>query len=195
MKNIALYDVDMFDALVWPDEYQGITLQSPAMAVLTDFRKSKPFVIDEGNSATEAEKLMLEEHVRLKIVVNKNNEFLGVISLEDINSQEVMKRIAEGAERSELSVANFMRPKMALKVIQFCELQKASVADVVDVLKSNGLQHCLVVDREKHQIRGIISASDLARGLRIPLNLSTSPSFLDIFKAVHNQQAQFRYSA
>jgi DeoR family transcriptional regulator, catabolite repression regulator len=195
MKNIALYDVDMVDELVWPDKYQGITLESPAVAVLTDFRKAKPFVVDEASSAAEAEKLMLEEHVRLKIVVNKSYDFLGVISLEDINSQEVMKRIADGAKRSELLVANFMRPKSSLKAIRFSELKRASVGDVVELLRSNGLQHCLVVDGEKHQIRGVISASDLARGLRIPMNLSISPSFLDIFKAVHHQEELYRYSA
>lgn len=160
-----------------------MTLTSPALSVLTDFRKSKPCVIELGSSAAEAEKFMLEEHVRLKIVVDKADEFVGVISLEDINSQEVIKRIADGAERSELLVANFMRPKNSLKVIQFSELRNSTVGDVVEVLRSNGLQHCLVVDREKHQIRGIISASDLARGLGIQMNLAISPSFLDIFNA------------
>lgn len=185
MKNIALHDVEQVDELVWLDTYQDINLNSPALSIFTDFKKHKPFIIEADTLASEAEKLMLKAHVRLKIVVNKENKLVGVVSLDSLNSQEMIKKVTEGHERLDLFVSDFMLAKEDLKVINFSELERATVGDIVEVLKSNGLQHCLVVDRVAHQIRGIISASDLSRGLNIPMNLTVNPTFLDVFKAVH----------
>lgn len=185
MKNIALHDVEQVDELVWLDTYQGISLNSPALSIMTDFKKQKPLIIDADTLASEAEKMMLKAHVRLKIVVNQDNKLIGVVSLENLNSQEMMKKVNGGSERLDLLVSDFMLPKKDLKVINFSELENATVGDIVEVLKSNGLQHCLVVDRVAHQIRGIVSASDLARGLSIPMNLTVNPTFLDVFNAVH----------
>lgn len=192
MKNLALHDVDQLDQLAWPETYQGIPLASPAMAVFTDFKKSKPLVIKADAPASDVEKRMLEERVRLKIVIDKTNKFVGVISLDDLNGQEVIKRIASGFERSELSVSHFMRSKEQLKVILLSELENATVGDVVEMLKTNGLQHCLVVDDSAHQIRGIVSASDLARGLGIAMNLSVSPTFFDIFNEMYSEAPLFK---
>jgi CBS domain-containing protein len=192
MKNLALYDVDQLDELAWPENYQGITLNSPAMAVFTDFKKSKPLVIKANAPASDVERRMIEERVRLKIVLNETNKFVGVISLDDLNGQEVIKRIASGIERSELLVSHFMRSKEQLKVILLSELENASVGDVVEMLKTNGLQHCLVVDGKAHQIRGIVSASDLARGLGIAMSLRVSPTFFDIFNEMYSEAPLFK---
>lgn len=192
MKNLALYDVDQLDQLAWPETYQGITLNSPATAVLTDFKKSKPLVINQDAPASDVEKRMIEERVRLKIVVDKEGKFVGVISLDDLNDQEVVRRIATGIDRAELLVSHFMRSKEQLKVILLSELESATVGNVVEMLKTNGLQHCLVVDDKAHQIRGIVSASDLARGLGIAMNLNVSPSFLDIFNEMYSEAPLFK---
>lgn len=192
MKNLALYDVNQLDQLAWPETYQGINLGSPAMSVFTDFKKSKPLVISQDAPVSEVEKRMIEERVRLKIVVDKTNKFVGVISLDDLNGQEVIKRIATGIDRAELSVAHFMRGKDQLKVILLSELENASVGDVVEMLKTNGLQHCLVVDDHAHEIRGIVSASDLARGLGIAMNFNVSPSFFDIFNEMYSEAPLFK---
>ncbi|MFT4941907.1 MAG: CBS domain-containing protein [Paraglaciecola sp.] len=192
MKNLALYNVNQLDQLAWPEKYQGITLDSPAMAVFTDFKKSKPLVIQDDAPASDVERRMIEERVRLKIVLDEANKFVGVISLDDLNSQEVIKRIASGIERSELLVSNFMRSKDQLKVILLSELVNATVYDVVEMLKTNGLQHCLVVDDTAHQIRGIVSASDLARGLGIAMNLRVSPTFFDIFNGMYSEAPLFK---
>ena len=186
MKNIALYELNQLDELAWPETFQGINLESPATSVFTDFKKTKPIVIQADTPISEVEQRMIEEKVRLKIVLDTSNKFIGVISLDDLNDQEKIKRIASGIERPDLCVRHFMRGKEDLKVILYRELQRSSVGDVVGMLKTNGLQHCLVVDSEEHQIRGIVSASDLAKGLGIAMNLSVSPSFFDIFNEVYS---------
>ncbi|MFQ3235047.1 MAG: signal-transduction protein with cAMP-binding, CBS, and nucleotidyltransferase domain [Paraglaciecola sp.] len=139
MKNVALYNVDQLDQLAWPDNYQVVTLDSPAIDVFTDFKKSKPLLIKVYAPASDVERRMIEERVSLKIVLDEANKFVGVISLGDLTDQEVIKRIATGIQRSELLVSNFMRHKEQQKVILLSELK----------------------DDTAHQIRGTVSASDL----------------------------------
>lgn len=186
MRSLTLWDVEKVDKLAWPENFQEINLNSPALLALTDFKEHKPLVIVEDISAHETEQLMMNAHVRLKIVVDKENKFLGVVSLTDIHHQEIMKKVANGFEHDDLLVTDFMQPKSALKAIDFVDLQHATVGDILETLKANGERHCLVINREKHNIRGVVSASDLVRMLKLKIDLSLPPSFVDIFNVVHS---------
>ncbi len=186
MRSLTLYNVEQVDKLAWPENYQEINLDSPALLALTDFKKNKPLVIEETVSAHEAEQLMLRAHVHLKLIVDKNKKFVGVVSLNDIAQQEILKKIASGYSQNELLVADFMQSKISLKAIDYADLQFATVGDILETLKTNGERHCLVVNREKHNIRGVVSASDLVRMLKLNIDLSLPPSFVEIFNVVHN---------
>ena len=187
MKNLALCDIESIDELAWPKE-NCVDLNSPALTVFTDFEQVNPIVIDASTSAVDAESLMINAHVRLVIIVDQYH-FLGVVSLDDLNLQEMIKREAAGIPRAELSVADFMQTRNELKAFSLEELEKSSINDVVETLQKRGQQHCLVVDRNSHMIRGIISASDIARKLRIPININMNSSFINIFNALHHSVA------
>ena len=58
--------------------------------------------------------------------------------------------------------------------------------DVVETLKNNGLNHCLVIDLNNNKIRGLISSSDIARKLHLAINIDTKTSFIKIFEAIHH---------
>ncbi len=186
MKELAFYDTTPFDELAWPELNKRISLESSALEIFTDFEKTQPMVIDSSMSAVDAEKLMQTEHVRLKFVVNSNNHLLGVVSLEDLNSREILKRVSKGENREELSVTDFMRPRNKLKSFDYSDLAHASIKDVIGSLKNSGYRHCLVVDHKHHKIRGIISASDIARSLQLQINIKSDSSFVGIFKAIQH---------
>lgn len=185
MRKLEFYNPDPAAHLVWPNESRDVNLDSSALTVFTDFKENRPLVIDAHCSAIEAERLMLEEHVRLKLVINADRDFLGVVSLADLNSQELLKKVAKGFSRNELKVVDFMRPRESLRVLDYEEVARSTVADLVETLKGNYQQHCLVIDRSSHEIRGVVSASDLARRLRLPLDINRNSSFFGIFTALH----------
>ena len=186
MKMLQFYDAEQVDELVWPENYQQVTEDSPALAIFTDFRTHVPLVIDSSVRALDAEQHMFEAHVRLKLVVDKNNAFMGVVALEDLDKQEIMKKVVQGHKREDLRVTDMMRPKQTLKVIDYEELKTAHVSHVIAALQKYGHQHCLVVDRVKHQIRGLVSASDIARKLKIAIAVHESPKFTELYlAAVH----------
>jgi hypothetical protein len=73
-----------------------------------------------------------------------------------------------------------MRPRAKLKAMDYKQLSNAKIGDVIDVLKESGEQHCLVVDRAKHQIWGIVSSSDNARKLCLNIDIQSKPTFANI---------------
>lgn len=187
MKKLPFYETQNVDELAWPETNKKITKNSSATKVFTDFNVQEPLVIEASMSAVEAEKLMQQTHVRLKLVVDSNNHFLGVVSLDDLNSQEVIKKLSAGYRREELSVADFMRPRSELKAFSYEEIAKATIGEIIHSLEGSGNQHALVIDRKSHKIRGIISSSDIARKLRLPIDIDNKSSFAHIFKAVVGQ--------
>lgn len=181
MKQFSLYDADRVDHLVHPENFEKLSGDSPAMTVFTDFRVYEPMVIDGITTAVEAENMMKRSHVRLKLVIDERGSFLGVIALEDLSNSEIIKKVAEGYNREELQVVDLMRKRQDLKVFDFHELEIMTVFDVLEVLRQYGHQHCLVVEREFHQIRGVISASDIARKLKMDISIQQPPKFAELY--------------
>ncbi|MBU2978122.1 CBS domain-containing protein [Alteromonas sp. C1M14] len=177
MHALPLFKTENVEKLAWPEVPGKLTLQSPASAVFTDFKEHLPLVIGYNVKALELEQLMKQSHVKMKIVLDNKDEFAGIISLHDITEQSIMQKVAQGISREELTVADFMRPKSAIQSFDYESIMQSTVGDIVETLKDNGQQHCLVVDRKEHVIRGIISVSDIARELRLPLDIQAQPSF------------------
>ena len=186
MKKLQMFSLDNVDHLVQPDEVEVVTTDSSALLIFTDFNKTQPLMIDAHTKATEAEHEMRKAHVKLKFVVDDSLEMIGVVSYHDLSSEAAIKMVASGASRDELLVTDLMRHRASLRSIDIIDLQGASVGDVIHTLQENGEQHCLVIDRKKHHIRGLISASDIARRLHLPVIIERTPTFASIFENLHH---------
>lgn len=151
------------------------------MHIFTDFCSHKPLVIDGNVKAIDLEKLMKQAHVKMKVVLDKEKKFVGIISLNDLSEENFLKRIDKNNRRDDFLVSDFMHKRETLLCFDFDELNNATVGDVLTTQKSNKQQHCLVLDRVKHQIRGLISARDIARALRKTVDVQDHVSFEDLF--------------
>jgi len=191
MKKIDLMSLDNVEHLIQPADFNEITIDSPALTIFTDFKQHLPLVIDADTPAMQADYLMKKAHVRLKLVVDKNDELLGTISLQELSEQYIQILQNQGLDRDDINVRDLMIPRSQQKVVDYRQLVDATIGDVLDALQQNGTLHCLVVDREHHQIRGIISASDIARRLHIPVEIATPTTFVDIFRAVNGMDRPF----
>jgi len=187
MKHLlSLHSTAPVDELAWPIESEEINTNSNALSVFTDFKKIKPSIVDKEISATEAETLMEKSHVDIMVVVDQNNAFLGIVSLEILNKQEIIIKINDGYRRDELKLTDFYQAKESLKAFDFDELSHSTVGDVINTLKTYHQQHCLVIEQKSHQIRGVISASEIARQLKMDIDLSCESSFIGIFNTLHH---------
>ena len=180
MKTLNLYSVEKIDQLARPEVSEHINLFSSASAVFTDFTNLKPLVIKLNTAAVDVEHLMKQSHVRLKIVIDEQGHFMGLVSLQMLHSQEMQKHVAQGFPRDQLLLSDFMLPKESLKAIDYNELQNSRICDVIETLEKSQHQHCLVVDEKAHVIRGLISANDIVRKLKLPIDVNLNPSFMVI---------------
>lgn len=184
MHTIKLFPVNSVAHMVQPDDFSELTIHSPATEFFTDFKKHRPLTIEGSTPAVDVEMLMRKAHVRLKLVVDANNEFIGTISADDLSEQNFMIRIANGDRLHEITVSDMMCPKNQILALDIDQLERSSIGDVIDSLQRSGQQHCLVVDRTHDHIRGLISASDVARRLHMPIRIEKVPTFVDIFKSI-----------
>lgn len=174
MKTLTYVSTKSVNELTWPETSENINLYSSALLVFTDFQKAGPRVIEANIRADELVQLMRKEHVRMKIVVDADNRFIGVISLEDLSDEVFIKQVANGFQRSELMVADLMRAKETLLALSYTSLKHSDIESLLFSQRNNKLQHLLVIDEDTKAIRGLISSNDIARQLRLDIDVGFS---------------------
>ncbi|RVU84328.1 CBS domain-containing protein [Leucothrix sargassi] len=186
MKSLDLYTIEKIDHIVTPENYEHLTLDSSALEVFTDFREFHPLVVDADTKAVEAKFLMQKSHLNLKIVLNSEMRLCGVIGLEDLSEQRLVTEVSKGKKREDILVTDLMLARADMMAFDYNEIRRAQVHNILSTLKDNNLQYCLVVDHEAHEIRGIISANEIARKLNIPLLMNPpAGTFAEVFSALH----------
>ncbi|MGO2511606.1 CBS domain-containing protein [Marinomonas polaris] len=190
MKTLTYVSTKDVNELTWPATTENINLYSSALSVFTDFQTAGPRVIESNTRADELVQLMRKEHVRMKIVVDADNRFVGVISLEDLSEDVFIKQVANGFQRSELMVADLMRAKEVLLALSYTSLKHSDIESLLFSQRNNKLQHLLVIDEDTKMIRGLISSNDVARQLRLDIDVSFS-SFAQTYQsAILGQKEQ-----
>ena len=184
MKNLNMMTLDDTYHLVHPEEFDEVGMSSPALLLLTDFRQHHPAEIEGDTPATQAEFLMRKSHVKLQLVVDKEEELIGIVSHGDLDDQKFILQQDKGFQREDILVKHLMQPRALIKGLNYRQLQTASVDDVVHALQQNHQQYCLVIDPDEKHICGVISAQDIASRLHIRLTIEGAPTFGDIFQAV-----------
>ncbi len=186
MKPLELKSIGAVDHLVRPEEFSDITWESSALKVFTDFRYHVPLVIDHSIPVLQAAFRMRKAHVNLMLVIGSDDDFEGTISASDLSEQEIIQHTAKGRLREDLTVADLMQPRDELQALEYSSLVNASIRDVVETLKQKGHKHCLVLDSEQHHIRGLISSSDIARRMHVPIEISHQSTFVDLFNTIRH---------
>lgn len=165
---------------------QRVSAQSPAMHVMTDLTRVAPATIRPQAPLAGANQFMIARGVRLLIVLDEQEQVLGILSAADILGERAMRAVTErGLRRDELTVADVMLPAEAVEVIALADAASARVGHVVETLRRAGRQHALVVDAER-KVRGIFSLSQVARQLGVPLGTAgeVARTFAEIEAAI-----------
>lgn len=186
MRKLTTYTVDHIDHLVQPTEFADMSLKSPALQIFNDFRTNPPAILDAETKALNALDMMKHEHSAMKLVVDANQEMVGLISAAELSNQNIMQHVSKDIKASDLAVADLMRKRENLIALSYQQLEHCTVGDVLNTLQHNGEAYCVVVDIEQHQIRGVISARDIASRLHIPpVEIARQPNFLNIFDRLY----------
>ena len=180
---LTTHSLEGIDHLATPEEGLETSMNTPALDVFTDYMHYRPLVVEDTMPASRCEDLMRKSHIKLMLVVDTNEHLLGMVDLADLMGPKLQKLVGPDRPISQISVHELMTPSSELKVIDYQDLQNATVGDLVETLK---LEHCpyiLVADPPRNEVRGVISASELGHRLNVPLDITYAPTFADICHA------------
>ncbi|SHF86287.1 hypothetical protein SAMN04487965_2790 [Microbulbifer donghaiensis] len=184
MKNLNVLQLHEFDKLVFPDEFSELSLDSPALSFMSDFKSHHPALLTRSVSALDAAQVMQAGHLSALLVLDREGVFTGLLTADDISYQRVMQRVAEGVPRQELTVGDLMRARSELKILSYQQVEKSSIRDVLEAMRRQGQRDCLVVDLHNHHVRGLICASEVGKRLHADIQINAVPTFADIQRAV-----------
>lgn len=184
MHDIKLTKITDSYTLCRPEKNKKLDVDSAVTEVVTSFRDFEPLMLESGVTISQAQKIMQKAHVKLKIVIDKNERMIGAISFADLIGEKALLAVKSYGCRDNVLVSYLMTPLVGLKAICSAELNLSSIKDILHLLKDEHIQHVFIVDKEAEQITGVISASDITRKLRIPLKIDDSPTFHSIFNTL-----------
>lgn len=186
MTNVIspLFPLEPGHELMFPHNLADLDPGAPATAVFTDFKVHPPTLLYLDDHLEEARSLLEHAHRLVLAVVDRHGHFRGLLTRDQLGEEAVMRLVAQGQRRTDLQVRDLMMPRAQLVAMDYVTLSGMSTGKLVTLLHREGRSHILVVDRYSRQVRGLISAAELAHRLRLPLEVSQTPTFLDIFEAV-----------
>jgi CBS domain-containing protein len=173
-----------------PPQVAAVTLDSPALQVMTDLTQVKAATTSPATPLRQAEQMMINQGVRMLFVVTDMPSVEGLVTSTDLHGERQMSLVNErNAHYDELCVADVMTKLSMLDAIDFARMQSATVGDVIATLKKFGRNHLLVVqnatDQFARRVRGVISRSQIERQTGVSISISPiAQSFSEIERAL-----------
>ena len=160
--------VSMIQASPWMSS--PVTLDSPALDVMTDLTKIKAATIRPDQTLQQAEQTMIYQGVRMLFVVSEMPTLEGLITSTDLRGERQMSLVHTRNMRfDDMRVADVMTELSVLDAIDYEPMVGATVGNVVATLKRVGRNHLLVVQAAAHgaprRVRGVVSRTQVERQL------------------------------
>jgi len=175
-----------------PWQTSPVTLESPALEVMTDLTKVKAATIHPDQTLRQAEQTMIYQGVRMLFVVNEMPALQGLITSTDLHSERQMSLVHSRHLRfDEMRVADVMSALSMLDAIALDSMRVATVSNLIATLRSLGRNHLLVVQAgapdAPQQVRGVISRAQIERQLGQPIEVSEelAGNFAEVVRALH----------
>jgi len=167
-----------------------VTLDSPALEVMTDLTKFRAATTQPTVSLREAEQTMIYQGVRMLFVVTDMPSIEGLVTTTDLGGDKPTRVTQERrVHYADLCVADVMTPLSMLDAIDLDRMQSATVRQVIATLRVFGRNHLLVRDHAPAggwpRVRGVISRSQIERQLGTTIDITPiASSFAEIERAL-----------
>lgn len=167
-----------------------VSLDSPALAVMTDLTEVRAATAHPMLTLADAEQLMIQQGVRLLFVVTDVPCVDGIVTLYDMHGDRAVRVQEERRiRRDQLRVRDVMTPLSGLDAIDFGLLKAATVGNVVATLLKLGHQYLVIIepssDGAPARVRGLVSQAQVERQLGTSLpSTEIASTFADIHRAL-----------
>lgn len=163
-----------------------VTLDSPALEVMTDLTTVKAATVSPSMTLRQAEQTMIYLGVRTLFVVSEMPAIEGLVTSTDLHGNQQMRLVQQRNLRyEELCVADVMAALSELDAIDYEDMKAATVGNVVATLRRHGRNHLLVSEvaagEQRHRLRGVISRTQIERQLGLPVPVTeVANTFADV---------------
>ena len=166
-----------------------VTLDTPALEVMTDLTRVAAVTIEPSAPVGAANDYMIARAVRSLFVTGPDGRVVGLVTATDIlGERPVRVSHSHGIKRSEVLVSDVMTPLASIVAMRMEDVRAAKVGHIVASLKQAGRHHEIVAEigaPGQAVIRGIFSASQIARQLGVPLQITElARTFAEIEEAL-----------
>lgn len=165
-----------------------VTLESPALLVMTDFTQTPAAAIEPAASVDYANDYMRRRNVRSLIVTADRGEVVGILTATDVLGEKPVKfALDNGVPHAEIRVSDIMTPRSQLELLTLDSVRASRVGHIIATHRAAGRQHFLVQEHTEHgeRVRGIFSLSQIARQLGVALEVqSFASTFAEIEAAL-----------
>ena len=167
-----------------------VSLDSPALAVMTDLTEVRAATAHPMLTLADAEQLMIQQGVRLLFVVTDVPCVDGIVTLYDMHGDRAVRvQEEQRIRRDQLRVRDVMTPLSGLDAIDFGLLHTATVGNVVATLLKLGHQYLVIIEPSSGgapaRVRGLVSQAQVERQLGTSLpSTEIARTFADIHRAL-----------
>lgn len=151
-----------------------VTLESPALDVMTDLKRVKVVTITADANLDDAINRMVCAGVRMLLVVDRDDAVMGVLTSRDLSGERPVEYASrERVARESIRVGDIMTPREQMEVLCMDDVERSRVGDLVETLRLAGRQHAVVVEKAgiagQKAIRGIFSVTRIGRQLGVEI--------------------------
>jgi CBS-domain-containing membrane protein len=192
-KTLKFHSLPTTPHCVMPDRgYKDLSLDDPAIAVMTDHRIESAPLINPDRSLDRAMRQMAEDNCNMLLINDGDEGIAGLLTSADIAGEKPILYIKEsGKKRSELKVKYLMTRIEDIPALTIQDVLDSKIGDILHTLNEIGSEHVLVTMEEngKTAIRGVFSARSIARSLKIFFDPSPAArTFAEFTKALHGSE-------
>jgi CBS-domain-containing membrane protein len=152
---------------------QNLTLNAPAINVMTDLRSISVVVVRAMTTLEKANAKMIRYGVRTLLVLDDADKVAGLLTASDVLGEKPVRFLQQvGGTHADILVRDVMTIQRELKVLKLDDVMKSSVGDILTTLKEAGRQHAIAVEENAEgvqTVRGLFSATQIARQLGVQL--------------------------
>jgi signal-transduction protein with cAMP-binding, CBS, and nucleotidyltransferase domain len=166
--------------------HSRVSLDDAAFAVMTDLHQVPAATTTPEEPIEEARKAMMRRGVRLLFVLDASGAVQGVLTATDLLGEKPMRFMQErGVTHTEVRVGDIMTPAEVLEAIDIQDVASMRVGHIVATIRAVRRQHVMVSEDNGRRIRGLFSATRIARQLGVELNTTeVASTFADIEAAL-----------
>jgi CBS domain-containing protein len=155
---------------------ERVTLEDPAIKVMTDLRTVQVVTVRAETPMDKANEKMMRYGVRTLLVLDESDKVLGILTATDILGERPLRFLKNhGGTHADIRVHDIMTPQRDLEVLILSDVMSAKVGHILATLKAAGRQHGLVVTENTngtHSLCGIFSATQIARQLGVQIQIT-----------------------